>query len=134
MLEDGPGSVRETLPIIPAQNFPRSYRLTRADQYNRVFQQAIRSNDKALTVLARPNGLAHPRLGLAVSKKCAKLAVSRHRIKRLVRESFRKHNLALPALDIVVTCRPVIVRMTNSQVRVALEKQWQKLRTQYNRK
>ena len=132
MLEDGSGSVRETLPIIPAQTFPRSYRLTRADQYNRVFKQAIRSSDKALTLLARPNGLTHPRLGLAISKKCAKLAVSRHRIKRLVRESFRKHNLALPPLDIVVTCRPVILGMTNSQLRVALERHWQKLRTQYN--
>ena len=128
-----PGSVRDTLPIIPAQTFPRSFRLNKAAQYRRVFQQSKRSRDQALTLLARPNGLAHPRLGLAVSTKCAKQAVSRHRIKRLVRESFRKHRMALPALDIVVICRPVIQRMTNSQVLIALEKHWQTLRRQYNR-
>lgn len=127
------GSVRETLPNIPAQTFPRSFRLNRAVQYHRVFQQAIRSSDKALTLLARPNGLAHARIGLAVSTKCAKRAVSRHRIKRLVRESFRKHKMVLPALDIVVICRPVIQRMTNSQVLIALENHWKRLSAQYNR-
>ena len=42
-----------------------------------------------MTVLATPNQLQHPRLGLAISRKVARSAVGRNRIKRVVRESYR---------------------------------------------
>lgn len=42
------------------------------------------------------------RLGIVVAKKNIKLAVDRNRLKRLVRESFRKQQLGLLGLDIVV--------------------------------
>ena len=44
-------------------------------------------------------------MGLAIAKKCARRAVDRNRLKRLVRESFRLERLGLPGLDLVVMCR-----------------------------
>lgn len=92
-------------------------------------------SDKAFTVLARPRPAdtpvtMGPRLGLAIAKKCAKRAVSRQRVKRLVRESFRKVQHELPDVDIVVMCRPPVTQMTNRQVYEALDKLWQRLKRQ----
>lgn len=53
-------------------------------------------------VLACENGLGYPRLGLAVSKEKLKKSVSRNRVKRLVRESFRISAALLGGLDLVV--------------------------------
>jgi len=41
-----------------------------------------------------------------VSRKVSRSAVQRNRIKRLVRESFRKLGAELPIVDIVVMARP----------------------------
>lgn len=45
------------------------------------------------------------RLGLVVAKKHLKRAIDRNRFKRLVRESFRSHQLQLAGLDVVVLAR-----------------------------
>ena len=50
----------------------------------------------------KPNELVHPRLGLIVAKKTAKLAVNRNYMRRVLRELFRlnQHNIA--SLDLVI--------------------------------
>ena len=60
----------------------RSHKLLTAENYTFVFSDAKRFGNKSLTVLARPNNIGHPRLGLAISKKSAKRAVDRNRIKK----------------------------------------------------
>ncbi len=73
-----------------------------------------------MTVLAVPNELGHPRLGLAVSKKSARRAVDRNRVKRLAREQFRHAQWSLPAVDLVVMTRPGIADHTNQQISASL--------------
>lgn len=116
------GSVREVLNI--AAGFGRGARLTESAQYRRVFERPVQSRDAAWTVLARSNGQGHARLGLAISKKNIARAVARHRIKRLARESFRINRNDLPAVDIVVLCRPDAARKSNRQLFDALNKHW----------
>ena len=74
--------------------FPKRARLLKPAEFSRVFKKAHRSSDRQLTILAAPNDLDYPRLGLAISKKHAKRAVDRNRIKRIVRESFRQNLVA----------------------------------------
>ncbi len=108
--------------------FPRHLRLTEAKQYQRVFAGSSRFGNRYLTVLAKENQLEHPRLGLAISKKCAKRAVDRNRIKRLLRESFRASQSSLPAVDLVIMCRPLILKLDNPEIFQNIEKQWHHLR------
>lgn len=81
------------------------------------------------TVLTRSNGGGEGRLGLAVSKKHCKLAVSRNRIKRLVRESFRQHQAELAGLDVVVLNQRGTHLASNKELLGSLAKHWQKSRT-----
>lgn len=109
---------------MPGQAFQRDLRLLTAEQYSYVFTDARRFGNHAFTLLVRSNHQNTPRLGLAISKKSAKRAVDRNRIKRLLRESFRKHQHLLPPIDIIAMCRPVAVSLTNEQIHQQLEKQW----------
>jgi len=80
-----------------------------------------------MTVLATPNSRNVPRLGLVISRKAAGSAVSRNRIKRLVRESFRHCRGQLGSLDIVVIGRAGIAKQSNRELAQALEKIWKRL-------
>jgi ribonuclease P protein component len=108
-------------------SFPRRARLTAQAEFRQVFQEAIRSSDGSLTVLARPNDLGYPRLGLAISRRYAKGAVARNRIKRVARESFRLNQDRLGGLDIVVLAREGVDRKTLASLRAALESHWTSL-------
>lgn len=58
-----------------------------------------------LQVFAKPNDLAHPRLGLVIARKIERLAVNRNRIKRELREAFRAQQGQLAGLDLVLRLR-----------------------------
>ena len=58
-----------------------------------------------ICVYRRENGLSHARLGLVVGKKCAKKAVERNLMKRLLREWFRLNRHALPPQDFIIQVR-----------------------------
>ena len=65
---------------------------------------------------SRPNGLHHARLGITVSRKVSRKAVKRNRIKRIVREYFRKHRSAMAGIDLVFTAFPGSDAMTNREL------------------
>ena len=52
-----------------SNQFQREFRLLTANDYSRVFDQAIKVYNKAFTLLARSNQFEHPRLGLVIAKK-----------------------------------------------------------------
>jgi ribonuclease P protein component len=81
-------------------------------------------SNRWLTVLATPNQLQHPRLGLAISRKVARTAVARNRIKRVIRESYRHWQQRLGVLDIVVLGRSGIAGRSKRDLNAAVEKLW----------
>lgn len=97
-----------------------------AASYKRVFDKAERSRDKMFTVLFRTNASDDARLGLAIAKKHCRLATNRNRLKRVVRESFRKHLPQLAGLDIIVLNRPPATRAGNEALFNCLENHWRK--------
>ena len=123
---------RQTLDKNPPQHgcFPEQVRLLKPAEYSRVFKNPVRSSDRLLTILAVPNELSHARLGLAISKKNAKRAVDRNRIKRLIRESFRLKLSELPAIDLVVMAKPVTKNAENQQILQSLQQHWNRLKKQ----
>ena len=110
-----------------AQGFPGHARLKHKREFERVFARPLKSSDACFTVLATPNALDRPRLGLAISRKAARSAVARNRIKRTVRESFRACQLTLPALDFVVMARPGLDLKDTARMRASLKTHWSRL-------
>lgn len=113
--------------------FSRRLRLNESSDYQRVFADPIKRADSLYTLLATPNKLGHPRLGVIVSKKNVAKASQRNRIKRQVRESFRLHQHDLPAIDIAVICKRSCGATLNPQLSISLKKLWDKL-SQHARK
>ncbi len=108
-------------------NFPEHVRLLKAEEFSRVFKNPKRSTDRLFTILAVANDLSHARLGLAISKKNARRAVDRNRIKRLVRESFRLTLSEMPAIDLVVMAKPATRSAENRQILQSLQQHWNRL-------
>ena len=112
---------------VKTARFLKRARLLKPEEFSRVFKQAIRSSDPQFTILASGNKLAYPRLGLAISKKNAKRAVDRNRIKRVIRESFRLNQSTLPAADFVVMAKPGTKNASNAVMFESLDKHWKRL-------
>jgi ribonuclease P protein component len=80
----------------------RDVRLVEKADFDRVFADNQRARTNYLMVMARPNQVGYPRLGMVVAKRLLARAVDRNRVKRCVRESFRQVLQELPACDFVV--------------------------------
>lgn len=106
---------------------PKHAKLLNAADFNRVFDKSARSSDQYFTVLACPNELDHPRLGMAISKRRVKLSVIRNRLKRIVRENFRLSQQNCNA-DYVVMAGKQGAKGTNQELRESLEKHWGSLK------
>ncbi len=110
----------------PLAGLPKQAKLLKAAEFNYVFDNAVRSSDRYFTVLARPNVLLHARLGMAFTKKRVKLAVTRNRLKRITRESFRLTQEKFAA-DFIVLAGTKCAQASNQELFKSLEKHWQDL-------
>ena len=107
--------------------FSHLKRLHQAADYKRLFATTDRLASKHWVFIAAKNHLIYARLGLVVPKKHYTKAVSRNRIKRLIRESFRHKQHDLQGLDIVVLALKNIEVLSNIQISQSLNQQWERL-------
>jgi ribonuclease P protein component len=112
----------------PMAGFPPDRRLHSAAEFGRVFAEPARSSDRFFTVLARSSGRSAARLGLTVSRRAARRAVDRNKLKRLAREAFRQHG-ALPPVDFVVLARAGADRAERRALRASLDRHFAQLTT-----
>ncbi|MDR2212893.1 MAG: ribonuclease P protein component [Pseudomonadales bacterium] len=99
------------------RRFTKAQRLLKAADYGAVFKAAdFKVSAPALLILAARTQQTQARIGLVVSKKNAGCAVSRNRIKRLLRETFRQRAAALAALDMVFMARPGLSNLDNPAI------------------
>jgi len=111
--------------------FPKSHRLLKPSDYSKVFDDvALKVPHRNFLILATPNQLGHARVGLIFSKKNLRLAVQRNRIKRQVRETFRRQQ-GLPDLDIIVLGRQGLNHLDNTVVEEALNDLWRRVKKKY---
>ncbi len=108
--------------------FPRCLRLLNAGDYSSVFNDVhVRVADKHLLILARPNELSHPRVGLVIAKKHVRRAADRNQVKRILRESFRLHQHQLPNMDLVILARQGLGALEKPELHQLMEKSWKRL-------
>jgi ribonuclease P protein component len=84
---------------------PREARVRRRREFQVIQKEGIRVHTAAFTVIARGGGGSRPRLGLAVSRRVGN-AVVRNRVRRLVKELFRRWARGVEELiDVVVVAK-----------------------------
>ncbi|MEK7866869.1 MAG: ribonuclease P protein component [Planctomycetota bacterium] len=89
--------------------FPRTARILRKRDFQRVFDGHQAVKGPAMTLLYLPNGLEESRIGLVVGKKLGN-SPQRNRIKRVLREAFRLHRHELPKpMDVVALPRDPLI-------------------------
>lgn len=101
-------------------SLPRERRLLKSREFQHVFRRSRRVSDALFMVCARYGDQTAPRLGLAISKKHARRAVDRNRIKRHAREVFRQLSDELARADFVVVNRPGATAATPADMRDSL--------------
>lgn len=111
----------------PSAGFPSRARLHRSAEFQRVFRDGRRLSSPHLRLHAQPCPEAiEARLGVAVSKRVDKRAVGRNRIKRLLREHFRRHRRCLPVGDYVLVAKPEARHAAAAVLRAELDALFQR--------
>jgi ribonuclease P protein component len=91
--------------MVRADNcFPSFARLRKRSEFLKLKDSVQKFASRGILVVWQDNNLAYARLGVTVSKKVG-CAVTRNRVKRFVRETFRKNRLQIPAVDLNVIAR-----------------------------
>ncbi len=96
-------------------DFPKDNRLLSKRDFSRVYQQGefLESEGFVFYILDKEDD--RPRLGIVATKKLGN-AVERNRVKRVVRESFRKNKSRFSHLDLIVKPKRRAVFMDNSKL------------------
>ena len=113
---------------MPELTFSRNKRLLTARAYQAVFGDTrYKVAHPHLLLLAIPNQLSYPRLGLVVAKKHIRHAVDRNRVKRVVRDTFRLAQGQLDAVDVVFLVRPGMDKLSPKEQTELLVATWRRL-------
>jgi ribonuclease P protein component len=92
-----------------------------AGAYKATFNKPRKYVNKYWLVFVAKKPGQESRLGLAIAKKVLPKAVSRNRIKRLVREVFRHNRADLLNHDYVVLCRKGLDKQPNAALQLSLK-------------
>src|ERR1700745_707480 len=108
--------------VAGTEKFPKSARLRKRPQFLSLSRSGKKSHTPNFVVIHEKNDCGETRLGITVSGKVGN-AVVRNRIKRLVREFFRRrrHELA-PGLDILIIAKKTAAALSLASVENELAK------------
>jgi ribonuclease P protein component len=110
------------------ERLTREERLRRRADFLRCYRRGRRRHSALAVLHFVPNRAGHPRLGITASRKVGN-SVVRHRLKRRVREIFRRwgERRNLPPIDIVVHLKPESSRATFEHLSAELQRMLREL-------
>lgn len=111
--------------------FQRHQRVSKKEDFERIFAKGRKIKQKFLTIRALDNHLDYPRLGIIIPKAVVQKSVNRNRIRRIIRESFRAQQSHLKSLDIVVLVHSQCVPANKQLLRKEIENLWHPLSSGY---
>jgi ribonuclease P protein component len=102
--------------MTPGPRFRPRQRLRRGSDFRRVLRSGCRLSGALFVMVAAAGEAGSSRLGLTVSRRIGK-AVVRNRVRRLLRESFRRNPVdAEPGFDLVLIPKPEIVGRSQAEI------------------
>lgn len=107
--------------------FQKENRLLKSEDFGFVFKKPLKVTGESFDLYVRPNKLSLARLGLAVPKKAVKHAVSRNRIKRVLREYFRAEQASLQGFDVVVVVKKPMALVPSKEQANVVASHWQSM-------
>ncbi|MDE1897483.1 MAG: ribonuclease P protein component [Xanthomonadaceae bacterium] len=108
---------------------PRATRLRRAADFLAMRDAPGRLTGRYVLIRYATAAGASARMGMAVSRRVSKRAVVRNRIKRQMRESFRRMRAKLPPLDLLLIARSEAATVDNAILRAELDRLWPRLQS-----
>ncbi|MHB8474302.1 MAG: ribonuclease P protein component [Sulfuricaulis sp.] len=106
---------------------PKSHRILKPAEFSAILKNGFRWRNDLFSVCATPNPYSHGRVGVVVSRKTSPRAVVRNRVKRQIRESFRRCQENLRGLDMVVLASPPAGKAQRDSLRASLQQLWEKV-------
>ncbi|MEW5806922.1 MAG: ribonuclease P protein component [Acidobacteriota bacterium] len=92
----------------PDERFPPSLRIRKKDDFRLIYSKGQKITSESFTLFILGQGIGKGRLGITVSKQLGK-AHARNRVKRILREIFRKNKGRIGnKIDIIINARPGI--------------------------
>ncbi len=91
------------------QGYSRRHRFTARGSFGAILRGKRKLRGGAAVLHVSPGPLKLSRLGIALTRRLVPSSVERNRVKRIVREIFRKHPAKQAGLDCVVTLRAKLV-------------------------
>ncbi len=88
-----------------AQALPRRHRFTSQGSFAPILRGGRKFRGEHLVVHALLVAPGPSRIGVALARRLVPLAVERNRVKRIVREAFRRHGVKHEGLDCIVALR-----------------------------
>lgn len=86
------------------ESFPKAERVRKSDEFTRILEEGRRVRGRLMTAFWRhgPNDETRPnRVGMAAGKRLGR-AVLRNRLKRRMREAYRRHKRVLPCRGVSI--------------------------------
>ena len=106
--------------------YSKNHRLLNAEDFRYVFEKPRKIRGQAMDFYIRQSkdDACYPRLGIAVPKRCIKLAVMRNRIKRCLREMFRLNQVSLRGLDMIVMIKSGMTAIPSEDYSKVIDSHW----------
>lgn len=97
-------------------NFPKQARLKKRPEFLNLSRWGKKIHAPHFVIITKPNNRGETRLGVTVSSKVGN-AVARNRVKRFLRECFRKYRRQIvPSQDVLIIARKGAVNLSSSDV------------------
>ena len=82
-------------------SFPTKFKIKTPRDFRNTLSEGTKTHSENFILYAKPNSLGFPRLGVSVGKKTSASSVRRNRMKRVLREVFRRNKPAFSSNDVV---------------------------------
>ena len=95
--------------------FPKANRLVNEGDFSQVYDEGIRVDETGFVFYLLENNERKPRIGIVTPKYLGK-AAERNRVKRIIREGFRKNKEEFEGFDFIVRPKKAASSLTNSEL------------------